>query len=194
MLIEDAYRHASATWSDIYEHLPTLVDLTLELDARTVIELGVRTGNSTAAWLWGVEQTDGLVWSCDVAEPPAWLRQFHRWTFHLGDDLDPETLSRAPAEADILFVDTSHRYLHTVAEIGAWSPRVRPGGAVVFHDTEVETFGADVHEPGSEPPFPVRKAVDEWTGAMSEAGCQAEVEHHPNNHGLTIVRLPACSG
>lgn len=40
----------------------------------------------------------------------------------------------APASLDLVFLDTSHRYEETRAEILAWLPKVRPGGVFAGHD------------------------------------------------------------
>ena len=35
------------------------------------------------------------------------------WTFIRGDDMHPAVRAKLPAEADVLFIDTSHEYGHT---------------------------------------------------------------------------------
>lgn len=49
--------------------------------------------------------------------------------------LDPALLARyAPGSLDLVFLDTSHTYADTCAEIEAWLPKVRPGGVFAGHD------------------------------------------------------------
>ena len=38
---------------------------------------------------------------------------------------------------DVLFIDTSHLYEHTVKEIEAWFPLLAPNALVMFHDTNL---------------------------------------------------------
>ena len=57
MNLEVEYERLCATPSDIYEHLPTFVQLVLDRDAKVVVELGTRTGVSTVAWLYALGGT-----------------------------------------------------------------------------------------------------------------------------------------
>jgi predicted O-methyltransferase YrrM len=184
--LEAAYRVLCRRPSDIYEHLPALVDVATRAGAQRIIELGVRTGVSTVAWLTALERLgSGELWSVDTGPAPF---EVPGWNFVQGDDLDPAVLRRLPGEADVVFVDTDHRYGLTRDEIRAYARRVRPGGAMVFHDTNVETF--DHHAPGTEPPYPVHKAVCEAfdpPGGGETAFEVAKVERHDNCNGLTIV-------
>jgi predicted O-methyltransferase YrrM len=140
MTLQDFYRQRCEADTDINEHLPTLYELVLELNAQQVIELGVRWGDSTSAFLAALEQTGGKLWSCDIVEPLAPIASFWgrcpHWTFVLGDDQD--LVDETPDEVDILFIDTSHEYPHTLWELEHYSPKVRSGGCIVLHDTTIE--------------------------------------------------------
>lgn len=157
--------------SDIFEHLPTFVALCEQLDAKNVIELGVRGGVSTVAWLYGLEQTDGHLHSVDISAPPE--IESDRWTFTRGNDVDPDLVSALPASVDIVFIDTSHTYEQTLQELALYVPKVRSGGVVVLHDTEVEH--PDLTEDYN---FPVKRAVELFTMA----------------NGLSWTNEPKCNG
>lgn len=164
--------------SDIHEHLGYMVDLCIELNAQEIIELGVRQGVSTTAWLHGLDQTDGHLWSVDITGRP----ELHspRWTFVQGPDTDPETLAKLPEMVDVVFVDTSHAYQHTIEELALYFPRVRPGGRIVLHDTEVERPDLT-----NEDNFPVKRAVEQF--------CDANDLHwtnRANNNGLATIEVP----
>jgi len=179
-MIVEAYIEACETPSDINEHLPTFVDLCVALNAKTVIELGTRGGVSTIAWLYGLEVTDGHLWSVDIDAKPD--LEHERWTFVQGDDLDPATLAQLPKQADIVFIDTSHAYLHTKQELNIYKWRVRPGGRIVLHDTALaqpESWTRD------QPKFPVGVAVDEF---CREEGFK--VRYYQNCFGLGVVTIP----
>lgn len=172
--------------SDVQGHLDRLVELASQDDVSIIIELGVRFGVSSTAFLYALETKGyGHLWSVDVDN--RWNVQDPLWTFVLGEDLDPNVLAVMPEKADIVFVDTDHRYELTKDEIRAYAPRVRAGGWMVFHDTEMEQF--DHHAPGTEPPFPVRKAVWEWIDTLKAHSFPHTVEHHTHTHGLTIIQL-----
>lgn len=121
--------------------------------------------------------TGGHLWSVDLDPQPA-LDVDAGWTFIQGDDLDPAVLRQLPPAADIVFIDTSHRYDQTLAELNVYYPRVRAGGKIVLHDTELaRPIGSEV---GIR--FPVKTAVEEF--------CNEELltwENYPNCNGLGVV-------
>lgn len=154
MSVVDEYRRRRDEPSDIWEHLPTLYAHVVAENARVVVELGVRSGNSTAALLAAVELTGGHLWSVDIDTQPAGFDNHPQWTFIQGNDL--ATADQLPATIDVLFIDTSHHYEHTLAELRLYGPRSR---WIVLHDTELE------HPDGAprRPSFPVKKAIECWS-------------------------------
>ena len=167
--LDGAYRDRLAKESDIAEHLPMLYEAAAAYPGCRVIELGTRTGNSTLAFLAAAEQAAGHVWSADISpcdRDPLGMGPWAAcplWTFTCGDDLDHAVLAALPAQCDVLFVDTSHFYDHTVAELAAYMPRVVPGGTALFHDTNL--LVAEPGRPASAKYPPVRQALNEWCKA-----------------------------
>lgn len=164
--------------SDINEHLCFMVDVCIEVNAKKIIELGVRQGVSTTAWLHGLDQTDGHLWSVDIAGRP----EVHssRWTFIQGSDTDVATLDQLPDEVDVVFIDTSHTYAHTVEELALYFPRVVSGGRIVLHDTEVESpDGTDDNN------YPVKRAVEQFCDANGLTW-----SNRTNNNGLACIEIP----
>jgi predicted O-methyltransferase YrrM len=152
----DEYQKACHTVSDIYEHLPKFVDLCLTLEATKVIELGTRGGVSTVAWLYGLELTDGHLWSVDI--DPAPELEHPRWTFLHGNDLEPNIVRELPDDVDVVFIDTSHDYQQTLAELNVYRWKIKPGGRIVLHDTELaHPFGV-----AQRPRYPVKTAIEEF--------------------------------
>lgn len=179
MTLKARYDELCAVGSDIVEHLPYFVDLCVELDAAQVIELGVRTGVSTVAWLYGLEQSDGYLWSVDISPAPDIGSD--RWTCLWGDDLDPLVVGEFPDDVDIIFIDTSHHYEQTARELEVYLPKLRDGGLFVLHDTELET--PDDSPPG-EPPFPVKTAIGEFCTAHGFAWTNKQ-----NCYGLATITV-----
>lgn len=142
--------------SDIYLHLPRMVELVDQLDASHVIELGTRTGVSTIAWLYALEGR-GRLTSVDLAPAPP-IGEHDHWSFIQGDDCSPEVIAQM-TPAEIVFIDTSHHYLHTIQELDLYLPLVKPGGRIVLHDTQLRRPEGSP----SRPLFPVRTAVVEFT-------------------------------
>jgi predicted O-methyltransferase YrrM len=179
--LQAEYGQRAATWSDIVDWLPTLHDTVAAYPQATVVELGVRSGNSTAAFLLAVAEVDGSLWSADIADPrvPGWWAETGLWTLCIGDDTSDTMLEQAPAEVDVLFIDTSHHYEHTLAELRAYVPRVKPGGTVLMHDIELE-----MPEGYQGPPFPVARAIDDY---CAETGLTWE--RRTGCYGLGIIKI-----
>jgi len=176
--LTDDYTRVCAEPSDIYEHLPTFVQLVEDLDATQVIELGTRTGVSTIAWLYALEGR-GHLWSVDVDQRPP-IGEYDHWSFIHGDDTTIDVFAQLPSGVDIVFIDTSHAYKHTTVELSLYARLVRPGGRIVLHDTELP-----MPEGTDGPLFPVKRAVNEFCEANG-----LRWENHPNCWGLGIVYIP----
>jgi len=157
--------------SDIREQMPVLYAWARH--ATRVIELGVRTGFSTIALLAATEGR-GELWSVDLDPPlvPDWWRDLEHWHVHIGDDATPEAAGFCPAQADLLFIDTSHYYTHTMAELDIYVPKLRPGGTVLLHDT------------GPEWPD-VTKALNDYCPAAG-----LDWYDHPAWPGLGVIEIP----
>lgn len=144
------YMQHVGTQSDIQHHLPLLYSL-----ARgNVVELGTRTGVSTAALLAGVEAHGGYLWSADINADCRALFQHDQWTFTQADSRDPafaEMVKEQMGQIDLLFLDTEHTIEQVSTELALWADYVFPGGHICIHDPE--TF------PG------VRRAVTEFCEA-----------------------------
>jgi predicted O-methyltransferase YrrM len=142
---------------DIRRHLPMM-----KAQARgNVLELGVRGGSSTAAFLAAAEEgrVDRL-WSVDVNDCGGiWAHGHRSWTFIQSDSVDRRRIEhlakhqghRLPGAFDVLFIDTSHTYPQTLMELTTWGPLVKPDGLILLHDAYTQG---------------VQDAVEEWTKTM----------------------------
>lgn len=130
MSIEEDYANRLRAPSDIQGHMPYLY----ERAHGTVIELGVRSGNSTSAFL----AAGADVWSCDMAEPkiPESWWSLPNWHFTRAVSWSPQAIMGLPLGCEVLFVDTSHEFVDTMCELRLYASRVRHGGVVLMHDTE----------------------------------------------------------
>lgn len=130
-------------WVDCVPHYPTLTRLASE--AQTIVEWGVRGGVSTWALLDGLP-SDGRLYSVDIDAcivPPR-VSGDPRWTFIVGDDLDPLVQAQLPTSADLIFIDTSHTYGQTVAEL-ALALTIGPK-RIALHDYELDAVRRAVNE------------------------------------------------
>lgn len=174
MTIDDLYRQALQTPSDICEHLERLRQLGARCEHIT--EFGVRTGVSTIAW--AVARPKILV--CYDISRYAELDAIERaaketgvsFSFHekdvLATDIEP---------TDLLFIDTLHTYDQLRAELAKHASQARK--YLVFHDTE--TFGESGEVEGTRGLWP---AVEEFLAAKPEWMLR---EKRVNNNGLTVL-------
>jgi len=185
--LRDGYLDRLSKWSDIQEYLPFLHETAKSYKKVRVLELGARKGNSTLAFLAAAEATDGHVTSGDIDNIAMhkdgmfpW-RKNPRWTFIHGHDMDPAVQAQLPDEVDVFFLDTSHEYGHTLAELRAYMPRVASGGIALFHDTNKSGWGGN-------PPL---KDVPEVAQAL-DAYCEEtglSWENLPGEFGLGVIGL-----
>lgn len=129
---------------DMSPHIWTL--LSHAQKAKVVIEFGVRGGVSTWAILDGLPE-DGKLYSVDILPcivPPR-VSSDPRWTFLVGDDLDPAIQAQLPDHADMVFIDTDHTYEQTAKEL-VYTLSLTPD-RIVMHDYVME---------------PVARAADEF--------------------------------
>lgn len=173
--------------NDMHEHLPTMFGGAVDTNAKTVIELGVRGGISTLAWLLAMELTGGTVWGVDIDDAPELFATSPHWTFIKGDDLDARVYWELPSACDILFIDTSHEYRHTLAELFMYGRLVRPGGIIFLHDTELEDPFVDypeLHAVHTER-YPVREAITQYCSVMGYSWTNT-----PRCYGLGRILVP----
>jgi predicted O-methyltransferase YrrM len=173
--------------SDIREYLPLFYEQAKNRPGCRVLELGTRLGYSTLAFLAGAAKSDGHVWSVDLDDvmkyPEGMMswKNTSQWTFIRGSDLDPAVQEVVPLEIDILFIDTSHEYEHTIRELELYVPRVVTGGVVFCHDTHL------INWPGlvwSELTPPVWKALNDFCAATGRGW-----KNLSGQYGLGIIQV-----
>lgn len=177
MKLLDDYAARLGTRSDMQGHLPYLRETAASNDQ--IVELGVRSGNSTCAFLAGLaDRGDGHLWSIDIASPDVplhWYRM-NRWSFLKADDMSDEALIWTPEQFDVLFIDTDpHSYDGCLAELAAYGERVNRGGVILVHDTHP----SQAAEPA--------RALSEYTRLR---GLEEHLSFVEESHGLGILRIP----
>lgn len=139
-------------------HLLFLFNLTRELRAQHVVEIGLGGANSALAFLLALRETGGTLTSIDIEERPeararieaAGLAQ--RWRFVRGSsDAAVEPVRRMSA-IDVLLIDGLHTYDQCRRDYFRYAPGVREGGYVLFHDSSairgVMDFTRELRERG----------------------------------------------
>jgi cephalosporin hydroxylase len=138
--ISEIRKHALVR-TDICDHLVTLFAESLAVQPRLIVELGVRTGESTFALERVAKLCGSVLVSVDIDDC---LRAspWGKWNFVKNDDIAfacqfPEwcRVREIQPEIDVLLIDTSHIFDHTVQEIAHWFPLLSKKAKVFFHDT-----------------------------------------------------------
>lgn len=122
-------KYLSGEHDDICEHMPMLYYLARQ--CYHITEFGVRTGNSTIAFLHGLNDRGSLT-SYDIQQPTreiALRLGSSVWHFHQADTARLEDIT----PTDLLFIDTKHTYDHVRLEL-KHARRVRKW--LVMHDTQ----------------------------------------------------------
>jgi Methyltransferase domain len=152
-----------------------------------VVEIGVRDGASTSAFLAGIEDTYGHLYSIDI-QPCSHLFPGHpSWTFIQADSKDFQTVTRQlPFEIDLLLIDGDHSRAGVLSDI-EYARNVRPGGYLVFHDTSPEPRPADCNDMGW-PGDDVKSVYDNLCRNMAPLGWT----HFdlPGKYGMGVLQRP----
>ena len=197
--LEDGYaKRLYGPWSDALEQLPLLRDAARSYWRPAIAELGTRTGESTSAFLAGAAASGGHVWSVDYGPATEEWLDNGLWSFLAADDMSEQAAAWLPGELDILFIDTSHLYGHTLAELRKYAPRVRPGGLVLCHDTGISRkfiVGYGELRAAGGPEWPVAAALDAYcaeTGLAWTAQVRPADPPYPERQfsGLGTIRIP----
>jgi predicted O-methyltransferase YrrM len=162
--------------SDINEHLPMLSFLAEQCDH--VTEFGVRTGESTLAFLHGLRgKHDAHLRSYDINDDYRVKQSFQPLTKTDWIFVTASTLTISKIEpTDLLFIDTLHNFTQVSQELALHGDQSKRW--IAFHDTE--TFGT-VGDDGGEG---INKAIHEFMDARPE---WRVVYHTHRNNGLTVI-------
>ena len=193
--------------SDINEHLPRLFVESLRMQPRLIVELGVRGGASTFVFERVAQRCDAALVSVDIEDCTQASRYPH-WHFVQSDDVAFAERFPAwcaehdlPAAIDVLFIDTSHVYDHTVAEIDAWFPLLADRALVFFHDTNQQLLytrdDKSIGQGWDNDRGVIRGLEQYFNQSFNEQVDFAHVEpgwlirHHARCNGLTILEKMA---
>jgi predicted O-methyltransferase YrrM len=153
-----------------------------------ILEIGVRDGASTSAFLFGLHQNGGHLYSIDVQSCGHLFEGHPSWTFiHANSTNRKAIFPLIPYELDILLIDGDHSKAGVMADL-EYARLIRPGGMVLFHDIAPER-APDGCSDASWPGDAVRDVYEATCRGMATQGWTHE--ELPGRYGMGVLRRPA---
>ena len=194
--------------SDISSHLPTLYCLSFLQNPNVILELGVSvSGQSTIAFKKCIEVCNTHIIGVDIlAAAEKNYVGFEKGKFICMSDLDfgkhfAKSYSNS-STFDIIFIDTSHEYAHTMQELNIFVPLLSKNGFLAFHDSNVtplnngtmyirlnKTFG---HATGNT--RGVTLALKEFFSIQFDEHKYSNFTFTKNNNTYHLIHYPFCNG
>jgi predicted O-methyltransferase YrrM len=186
--IDDVIDNALLGWGDTAQHGITLLALVCSVNAKKILELGVRGGGTTYPLLKAASITNSVLTSVDIADagyrPPSDL--FPYWNFVVQDAI--EFLTNTTESYDIIFVDDLHTTDHLYNELKLIDKISTKKTLILLHDL---MWG------GSHPEYNTAVMTHgEFEGTGPHGGLMKFLSEYPDyeyatipiNHGLTLLR------
>ena len=175
---------------DSDKHLLTMYSIALSINAKNILELGVRNGDTTLPYLLAAKENNGYLESVDVNdssfECPIELKNL--WSFYKTDAI--EFLQDKVLENkkyDLIYIDDWHSYEHVKKELELVDQLIRPGSVVLLHDLMYGNTCPYYH-------VDLTVCSPQWANggpyrAVAELNPNFwEFSTIPSNNGLTILR------
>lgn len=175
---------------DSDKHLLSLFSIALGSQSKTIIELGVRNGDTTLPLLLAAKYNEGHVYSVDINESiheiPEDLKKYS--SFIKKDAIEFLNSWDQNNKIDFLYIDDWHSYEHVKKELEILDKLVSPSTIILLHDLMY----------GETCPFYhvdlTKNSGEQWNNggpyrAVAELNPQFwEFSTLPYNNGLTLLR------
>lgn len=195
--INEVREYMNSKDTDISSHLETLYVKTLEYNPKVIVELGVRDGESSRMFSYVSKENNAKVIGVDVNDCD--YSFVNNGTFFKANDVVFANFYEGyfGKNIDVLFIDTSHLYDHTVEEIKAWFPLLSEKAMIIFHDTNLNnvylrkngTIGA-----GWDNERGVIRAIEEFFKVKFNEQIHFQYSCLMNNVNWNVVHEPLCNG
>ena len=174
------------------EEILWLLGLVQELRPKTIVEVGTDEGGTLFLWTRVAAADATLVavdarplgllggWSTYAFVRRGLARAQQRIELVMGvDSHAPATVDRVRRlignrPVDFLFIDGDHSYEGVKRDYELWSPLVRSGGLIAFHDVKPDA-------PNDVPRF--------WSELKSSARTEERIAGHGPSYGIGVVRV-----
>jgi predicted O-methyltransferase YrrM len=197
--------------TDISSHLPTIFCYSLLQNPKMMVEAGVRGGESTIPLREVLNYIGSQLIGIDIDPASANVyAKISNSRFLCMDDRNFEqfyTTNINHQPIDLIFIDTSHEYLHTLQELAMFEKLLAENGIILLHDSNVTPLnnntgymrlnGTIGHATGNT--RGVTQAIKEFfnlsfdeyhysSKTVIKNGLNWEIIHYPFCNGLTILR------
>ena len=174
-ILEDIFQKSKSASTGFSLHYPFLYSCVLGLESKNVFEFG--SGYSTHVILNALEETGGILTSCDVTDYSVnpsiteFTKNSNRWNFYHGNST--EIFNDIELEQyDLILHDGSHVGEEVLVDLNNIYPYLKHDGILITHDTRHHTLGAGMS-----------KAVDDFVQDKD-----VEYATLPYGYGLTFIR------
>jgi predicted O-methyltransferase YrrM len=175
---------------DSDRHLMSLFGIALGSKAKTIIELGVRNGDTTLPLTLAAKHNNGHLYSVDINQTSYCLPKelSENQTFIQSDAIKFLENWDSEKSIDLIYIDDWHSYEHVKKELEILDSKVSPSTIILLHDLmygdTCPFYHADL----------TNSAGEQWNNggpyrAVAELNHQFwEFSTLPWNNGLTILR------
>ena len=177
-ILEDIFQKSKSASTGFSLHYPFLYSCVLGLESKNVFEFG--SGYSTHVILNALEETGGILTSCDVTDYSVnpsiteFTKNSNRWNFYHGNST--EIFNDIELEQyDLILHDGSHVGEEVLVDLNNIYPYLKHDGILITHDTRHHTLGAGMS-----------KAVNDFVQDKD-----VEYATLPYGYGLTFIRNKA---
>ena len=177
-ILEDIFQKSKSASTGFSLHYPFLYSCVLGLESKNVFEFG--SGYSTHVILNALEETGGILTSCDVTDYSVnpsiteFTKNSNRWNFYHGNST--EIFNDIELEQyDLILHDGSHVGEEVLVDLNNIYPFLKHDGILITHDTRHHTLGVGMS-----------KAVDDFVQDKD-----VEYATLPYGYGLTFIRNKA---
>jgi len=121
---------------DSDRHALTLFAIAIGSKGKTIIELGVRNGNTTLPLLRAAKINKGLLYSVDIKDTNFIPEKDHaeNWRFYQQDSIKFLENWNPKNDIDIIFLDDWHSYEHVKEQLTILDSIVSPSTVILLHD------------------------------------------------------------
>lgn len=198
--------------TDISSHLPALFCYSYLQHPNFILEIGVRGGESTFAFHKTLNLCKTKLLGIDIDSVSSQVYStINNAQFFCINDLDfpayIQNTNYKVKKMDVIFIDTSHLYEHTLQEIKIFVPLLNYDGMLLFHDSNVTPINGhqyyringSIGGGGFDNTRGVTRAIKEYfslvfneheycNNTFIKDGETWQIIHYPFCNGLTIIK------